>query len=123
ARPEGVILVAAILFVEWLTHRYFRRELLVALLIGIAIAAPWFIYLYFRTGHLLPTSAIGKRFTFDIGLDYIASQNPYLSSFVQLRALVYPMAWLAYLLVFALGGKSLPGPMIVEENSFGIFSY
>ena len=123
ARPEGVILVAAILFVDWWTHRYFRRELLVALLIGGALAAPWFIYLYFRTGHLLPTSAIGKRFTFNIGLDYIASQNPYLSSFVQLRALVYPMAWLAYLLVFALGGKSLPGPMIVEENSFGIFSY
>ncbi|HVF26283.1 MAG TPA: hypothetical protein VNA23_10365 [Anaerolineales bacterium] len=121
-RPEGAILVAAVLFVDWWTHRYFRRELLVALLIGGAIAAPWFIYLYLRTGHLLPTSAIGKRFTFNIGLDYIANQNPYLSSFVQLRALVYPMAWLAYLLVFALGGKSL-GPTILEENSFGIFSY
>ena len=121
-RPEGVIFVAAVLFVDWWAHRYFRRELLVALLIGGAIAAPWFIYLYFRTGHLLPTSAIGKRFTFNIGLDYIASQNPYLSSFIQLRALVYPVAWLAYLLVFALGGKSL-GPTILEENSFGIFSY
>ena len=123
ARPEGVILVAATVFVDWWAHRYFRRELLMALLIGVAIAAPWFMYLYLRTGHLLPTSAIGKRFTFNIGLDYIANQNPYLSSFVQLRALVYPMAWLAYLLVFALGGKSLPGPFIVEENAFGIFSY
>ena len=123
ARPEGVILLVATVIVDWWAYRYFRRELLMALLICVAIAAPWFIYLYLRTGHLLPTSAIGKRITFNIGLDYIANQNPYLSSFIQLRALVYPMAWLAYLLVFALGGKSLPGPTIVEDNVFGIFSY
>lgn len=122
-RPEGVILAAAAILVDWWAHRYFRRELLVALLICIVISAPWFIYLYLRTEHFLPTSAIGKRFTFTLGLDYVAAQNPYLSSFVQLRFLVYPIAWLAYLLVFALGGKSLPTPYILEESTFGIFSY
>jgi hypothetical protein len=122
-RPEGVILAIAVVSVDWLANRYFRRELLVALLIGVVISAPWFIYLYFRTEHFLPTSAIGKRFTFTIGLDYIANKNPYLSSFVQLRSLVYPIAWLAYLLVFALGGKSMPEPYILEDSTFGIFSY
>ena len=122
-RPEGVILAAAVVLVDWLAHRYFRRELLVAFLICVVISAPWFIYLYLRTEHFLPTSAIGKRFTFTLGLDYIANQNPYLSSFVQLRSLVYPIAWLAYLLVFALGGKSMPAPYILEDSTFGIFSY
>ena len=123
ARPEGVILAAAAIAVDWWAHRYLRRELIVALLICVVISAPWFIYLYLRTEHFLPTSAIGKRFTFDLGLDYVAAQNPYLASFVQLRSLVYPIAWLAYLLVFALGGKSLPAPYILEEDNFGIFSY
>ncbi|MCI0609118.1 MAG: hypothetical protein L0Z71_08670, partial [Anaerolineae bacterium] len=122
-RPEGVILAAAVLFVDWWAHRYFRRELLVAMFICVVISAPWFIYLYWRTEHFLPTSAIGKRFTFMLGLDYVAAQNPYLSSFVQLRPLVYPIAWFAYLLVFALGGKSLPAPYILEDGNFGIFSY
>ena len=122
-RPEGIILAAAIVLIDWWAHRYLRRELIVALLISAVISAPWFIYLYLRTEHFMPTSAIGKRFTFNLGLDYVAAQNPYLSSFVQLRSLVYPVAWLAYLLVFALGGKSLPAPYILENGSFGIFSY
>ena len=122
-RPEGIILAAAALCVDWWAHRHFRRELIVALLMGAVISAPWFIYLYFRTEHFLPTSALGKRFTFNLAFDYLAAQNPYLSSFVQLRSLAYPIAWLAYLLVFALGGKSLPAPYILEDSSFGIFSY
>ena len=122
-RPEGTILVAAVVLTDWWAHRFLRRELIVAMLICAVISAPWFIYLYLRTEHFLPTSAIGKRFTFNLGLDYIASQNPYLSSFVQLRSLVYPIAWLVYLLVFALGGKSLPAPYILEDGNFGIFSY
>jgi hypothetical protein len=122
-RPEGIILAAAVVLIDWWAHRYLRRELIVALLISAVISAPWFIYLYLRTEHFLPTSAIGKRFTFTLGLDYIAAQNPYLSSLVQLRSLVYPVAWLAYLLVFALGGKSLPAPYLLEDGNFGIFTY
>ena len=122
-RPEGIILLAATVLIDLWVYRYIRRRLLMAILICITISAPWFIYLYWRTEHFLPTSAIGKRFTFNIGLDYIANQNPYLSSLIQLRYLVYPMAWFTYLLVFALGGKSLPAPYIAEGNSFGILSY
>jgi hypothetical protein len=122
-RPEGMILAVATLLVDWWSHRYLRPKFLAAILIGVAIAAPWFIYLYLRTEHILPTSAIGKRLTFTMALDYVANQYPYLSSVVQLRALVYPLAWFAYLLVFALGGRSFPAPYILEDNNFGIFSY
>jgi hypothetical protein len=122
-RPEGIILAAAATLIDWWAHRYLRRKLIVAMLICAVISAPWFIYLYWRTEHFMPTSAIGKRFTFTLGLDYIAAQNPYLSSLVQLRSLVYPVAWLAYLLVFALGGKSLPAPYLLEDSNFGIFTY
>lgn len=122
-RPEGIILVGGIVLVDLWAHRYLRRELLAGILLFIVISAPWFIYLYWRTGYVLPTSAIGKRFTFTIGLDYIASQNPYLSSLIQLRSMAYPFAWLAYLLVFALGGKSLPPPYITNSNTLGILSY
>ena len=122
-RPEGTILAAAAAFIDVWAHRSVRRELVIALVISFVISAPWFIYLYWRTEHLMPTSAIGKRFTFNLGLDYIDAQNPYLSSFVQLRAVVYPFAWLAYLLVFALGGKSLPAPYILENGEFGVSSY
>ncbi|HKY54469.1 MAG TPA: hypothetical protein VJM08_09195, partial [Anaerolineales bacterium] len=122
-RPEGIILAAAVVLIDWWSYRYVRREIIMAMLICAVISAPWFIYLYLRTEHFMPTSAIGKRFTFTLGLDYIAAQNPYLSSLVQLRPLVYPIAWFAYLLVFALGGKSLPAPYLLEDGTFGIFSY
>lgn len=122
-RPEGIILAAAAALIDVWVHRFIRRELIVALAICLIISVPWFVYLYWRTEHLMPTSALGKRFTFDLGLDYIASQNPYLASFVQLRAFVYPIAWLAYLLVFALGGKSLPAPYLLENGEFGVSSY
>ena len=77
-RPEGVILAAAAALIDFWAHRYIRRELMIALLICFFISVPWFIYLYWRTEHIMPTSAIGKRFTFDLGLDYVAAQNPYL---------------------------------------------
>lgn len=123
-RPEGLVLAGATVLVDLRRNRRLRREWSTPLLISIVMAAPWFIYLYMRTGYVLPSSAIGKRFTFTVGLDFIASQYPYLAGLVQLRPLVYPFAWLAYLLVFALGGKSLPPPFVSRgDYSFGIYSY
>ncbi len=122
-RPEGIILFAAVGLVDLWVHRRLRRELVLAMLICTVISAPWYIYLYLRTGYFLPSSAIGKQFTSIIGLDYVASQYPYVTRLVQLRSLVYPFAWLAYVLVFALGGKSLPPPFITIGDAFGFNSY
>jgi len=122
-RPEGMILAGATVLVDLWKNRRLRLEWITSLSICVVISAPWFIYLYLRMGYVLPSSAIGKRFTFTVGLDYIASQYPYLATLVQLRALIYPFAWLAYLLVFALGGKSLPPPYVTQGESFGVFNY
>jgi len=122
-QARSIILFAAVGFVDLWVNRRLRRELVTAMLICTVISAPWFIYLYLRTGYFLPSSAIGKQFTSIVGLDYVASQTPYVTTLVQLRSLVYPFAWLAYLLVFALGGKSLPAPFITNGDTFGFISY
>jgi len=123
ARPEGLILFVVMLSVDLWINRGLRRELVFVVLLCAVISAPWFTYLYLRTGYLLPSSAIGKQLTFFIGMDYVAGQNPYLATLLQLRHFVYPFTWLAYLLLFALGGKSLPPPYITSENTFGVLSY
>jgi hypothetical protein len=102
-RPEGAILAAAAALVDLWAHRHIRRKMLVTILICIAISAPWFLYLYWRTGHFLPTSAIGKRFTFTLALDYVFQPKPLLITFVAISIFSLPVAWFAYLLIFALG--------------------
>lgn len=123
ARPEGIFLAGAVALVDMWANRGIRRELIKALAIGAAISAPWFIYLYLRSGYILPTSAIGKQFSFDIGLGFIAGRYPVLSDFVYLRNITYPFAWLSYLMLFALGGKSLPPPFLLDDSTFGVGSY
>lgn len=123
ARPEGVILAAAIGLVDVWAHRRIRRELVTVMAIGAAISAPWFIHVYLQSGYLLPSSAIGKRYAYDIGLDFVASRNPSLAAFFYLRNLTYPFAWLIYLTLFALGGKSLPPPFLMDGEAFGVGSY
>lgn len=123
-RPEGAILLLSIGVIDVLANRRIRSGVLLAITISIFISAPWFIYLHQRTGYFLPTSAIGKQFTFSVGMAYVGAQNSSLSQLIGLRFLSYPFAWLGYSLLFALGGKSLPGPSVMENNgSFGISSY
>jgi len=123
ARPEGILLAGAIGLGDVWAHRRVRREWMMALTICVVIAAPWFLYVYQRTGFLLPSSALGKLFTFNIGLNYIASQNAALAAFVFIRNLVYPFGWLTFVMLFALGGKSLPPPYLLNESGFGVGSY
>jgi len=123
ARPEGLILFVVMLGTDMWINRRLRGELIMAVLLCTVISAPWFIYLFLRTGYFLPSSAIGKQLTFFIGMDYVAGQNPYLATLLQLRHVIYPFTWLTYLLVFALGGKSLPRPYLMEGSTFGVLSY
>ncbi|HUG35242.1 MAG TPA: hypothetical protein VMJ90_10770 [Anaerolineales bacterium] len=123
ARPEGIILAGAIALVDVWANRGVRRELIKAMAIGALISVPWFVYIYLRSGYILPTSAIGKQFSFDIALGFVASRYPVLANFVYLRNLTYPLAWLSYLVLFALGGKSFPPPFLLDDSAFGVGSY
>lgn len=96
---------------------------LLSLLLCFLICAPWFGYLLWRTGHILPTSAVGKQVSSMIGLRLVVSQNPALSFLAQFPALAYVSAWTGYLLEFVLGGISLPGPGLRVASSPGSPAY
>ncbi len=96
---------------------------LLSLLLCFLICAPWFGYLLWRTGHLLPTSAVGKQVSSLIGLRLVVSQNQALSFLAQFPALAYVSAWAGYLLEFTLGGMSLPGPGLPVASSPGSPGY
>jgi hypothetical protein len=121
-RPEGIVLAVALSIVELLQHRRLPRHLVYAGVITSLIAAPWFIYLYLRSGHYLPTSGVGKHLTHGFAVKYILDKNPIFPSFPYLPYLTYIGAWLAFLLGFTFGGMSLPAPKlpIVLAPSSGI---
>ncbi len=111
-RPEGVALAIVVGCVDLWRHRTLRREIIMTGLICALICGPWFGYLLWRTGHVVPTSAIGKQLTFSVGTRVIAERNGILAAIGRFPALVYVGSWVIYLLEFVLGGMSLPQPHI-----------
>jgi hypothetical protein len=109
-RPEGIFLVAAIGLVELLANRIPRRAFLLAAVIGLLLAAPWYGYLKLRTGHFLPTSASAKQFGSAVATDFLLEQYHLPKFLGSISNLLYPALWVAYLLEFGLGGMALPPP-------------
>jgi hypothetical protein len=127
-RPDGLALAAAIGALEigqMLFHRSTdkRGKVIIALLVCGLICAPWFGYLLWRTGHILPTSAVGKQVSSLIGIRLVVSRSPGLAFLAKLPALIYFGAWLVYLLEFVLGGMALPGPGLPVGASVGNAGY
>jgi hypothetical protein len=117
-RPEGLALALAIGLIELLRHRRITVGVLVSWLIFFLLCSPWFFYLFWRTGHLLSTSGIGKQFTSAVTINSILERTgvPILSHFT---GLIYIGLWVAYLLEFALGGMALPAPQLTVGNVAG----
>ncbi len=126
-RPEGLAMAASVGLMEVWRARRIPRGLVVAAVICAALSLPWYIYLYGRTGSLLPTSALGKQITTTAGLQIVLEANPHLafvSRFLGVfPGIVYPVLWLLYLLVFVLGGMALPAPLISLERLVGNPNY
>ena len=121
-RPEGVVLAFALASIEILHRRSLHRYLVWAAILTGLIAGPWFLYLFARTGHFLPTSGVGKHLTHGFALKYILDRNPIIPSLPYLPYLTYIGAWLAFFLGFTFGGMPLPAPKlpIVLPPSSGI---
>lgn len=118
-RPEGLFLLAALALVEVIAYGRPRREFLLAASVGLLLAAPWYGYLKFRTGHFLPTSASAKQLGSALATDFVLKQY-HLPQFIgKLSNLLYPAMWIAYLLEFALGGIALPPPEIRLAGAAG----
>lgn len=111
-RPEGLALALAIGFLEIGRRRSVPRHLVMAAILCTAIVSPWFIYLYLRTGHFLPTSGLSKHVTTTLGVRLVAEQNPVLGTLARLTPLTYVGLWAIYLTEFVLGGMTLPPPRL-----------
>lgn len=122
-RPEGLALVVAIACIELWRNKGIQRGFVVASLICLLICGPWFGYLLWRTGYILPTSAIGKQLTFSVGTRVVAGMSGSLAVLGRIPALIYVVLWPVYLLEFALGGIALPPPRIVIGNVVGNANY
>jgi hypothetical protein len=109
-RPEGLALAVAIACVDLWRHRTIRRSILVTGLICALICGPWFGYLLWRTGYVLPTSGVGKRLTTSLGIRLVAERSESLGALGRLPALIYVGLWVFYLLEFTLGGMAFPPP-------------
>ncbi len=115
-RPEGALLGLAIGCFEVFRQRKIPAGLLRMTSLWLLLAAPWYGYLWLRTGHILPTSAIGKQITTSAGLDLIVEQNEALAPLQNARGIMYPFIWAIYLVEFVLGGVTFPGPYLPIGN-------
>jgi hypothetical protein len=100
-----------------------RRGLLVAGAVSVLIFAPWFLYLWLRTGHLLPTSGIGRHFSNIISIQIAIERVESLAWLSKFPGLVYPLLWIGYSVEFILGGNSLPGPYLEINPGLGSLGY
>jgi hypothetical protein len=122
-RPEGLLLLFTVVMIEFLRRRKIDRPLLIVAALGALLSLPWFIYLIARTGHPIPTSGVGKQATTDLAIDHLLSRFPELGFLRAFTAPIYIISWAAYLLMFALGGMSLPGPSLSLSSVAGPLEY
>lgn len=122
-RPEGIVLALVIgLFDIW-RHRALRGGLVVAGLVTTLICGPWFLYLWLRTGYLLPTSAIGKHFNMIASIQVATRNIQSLVWMSRFPALAYPLIMIGYVIEFVLGGFALPEPYFYIDVGLGSVSF
>lgn len=116
-RPEGMFLAVALGLMDLLARRRLTRDLVLTAALTILICAPWFLYLQWRTGDFLPTSAGAKQFTFFVAIDYMVDEYDLPEFIHQIPGMIYPLLWIVYLLQFGIGGISLPPPKLTVVGS------
>jgi hypothetical protein len=122
-RIEGGMLALAIGLFDLWRQRSLRRGLLAAAAICAVLCGPWIVYLYSRTGYVLPTSGIGKHFTSVLAIQVVQGQAAASAVLSRLTPLAYPIALIVYTLEFILGGAALPPPYITIIPGLGSLQY
>lgn len=122
-RLEGIILAVVIGGFDVWRYRKIRSGLLVAGAVSGLIVCPWILYLWLRTGHLLPTSGIGRHYSNIIGIQVATALIESLSWLSRFPALTYPLSWIGYSIEFVLGGFALPAPYLTINPGIGSFAY
>jgi hypothetical protein len=109
-RPEGLALMVTIVLLKIARRKSWGADLWAMIIICGLICGPWFIYLYWRTGYVLPTSAIGKQVSFQVGVEQVTNNNSWIFWIAKIPSLVYVGSWIVFLVMFTLGGMAFPGP-------------
>ena len=122
-RPEGILLAVSVGLVDIWRRKGLAKGLVVAGVVVFLMSLPWYGYLLARTGYLLPTSAIGKRVSSQVGMHLLLQQNEALAVFANYPSLIYPLVWVGYLFEYVLGGEALPPPHLRLASSIAGESY
>jgi hypothetical protein len=122
-RVEGIFLCIVIGVFDILRHRTVRFGLLKAGVICAVLGGSWVLYLFLRTGYLLPTSGVGKHFSQILSIQLAQRINPSYGLMSRFPALTYPIILVLYTLEFALGGGALPAPYIHIDPKLGAYTY
>ncbi len=122
-RLEGVVLAVIIGVIDIWRYKAVRRGLILAGVISALILAPWVLYFFLRSGHFLPTGAIGNRVNSAIGLQVISGKNKLVEIASHFLSLLYPLGWIIYLFEFVLGGNALPPPYLRFDLGSGSSDY
>jgi hypothetical protein len=122
-RLEGILLALVIAGYEIWRCKAIRRDLLIAGAVAGLIYCPWILYLWLRTGYVLPTSGIGRHFYNLTSIQIAAEQIGSLAWLSRFPALIYLVTWMAYSIEFVLGGFALPAPYLTINPGIGSFSY
>lgn len=122
-RVEGIILIFMIGGFDIWRRKAIQRGLLVAIAISAVIYIPWMLYLWQRTGHLLPTSGIGRHFSNIVSIQIATERVDALTWLSKIPGLAYPLIWIGYSVEFILGGFALPAPYLQIDPGVGSFGY
>lgn len=115
-RPEGLMLLVACITLEIFGRRAAWRGVILSAVLCVIICLPWFIYLKVRTDHFLPTSAAAKQLSSAQAMGYLIQTYHLPLDAEELAVIIFPALWMIYILEFALGGVSLPGPRYTFPN-------
>jgi hypothetical protein len=122
-RPEGLGLALAIGAVEVMRSRRITAHLWQPAVVAAVIMLPWLVYLYWRTGELLPSSYYGKQFSQQAAIDYFGRQVEWLAPLTRVRPIVFAALSFGYWFLYFWGGAYLPAPRLelaAEDAQFAV---
>jgi hypothetical protein len=118
-RIEGLALIAAIIFVDIWYRRGISRGLLITALFAALICGSWIVYIYQRTGIIIPTSGAGKIFALRLATKLVVERNQVFAFLGKYPSVLYPFIWAVYMFEFVLGGMAFPPPRIPAGKLLG----
>ena len=108
-RVEGILLAGVIVLLEVASEK--RLGWPVGIVVGVVAACltPWIGFVFWKTGHFLPTSFAGKKVGQMLGMNQLLAQRPLLHLILGMKPVVYLLGWATYLTLFVLGAGARPG--------------